>query len=556
MNRVTAAAVKLKALIRKQMDSTRKHQLAENSSLAQFMLTPIYGMAFVLGLENDQIEGSSLDLDEHFEGDLAEIFKPMEFQEKLAKIGSASNMPSNAKKSDELCGPDALMRAKAQLELKNSGCPSFEDWKEHLEHYDVAKHAVGQWNKKFEDVNILDEYQFCKVLGGFRQHGYSRSVTEILGDDMDEKDAEKKDDESKKKNKRPAKSLCKLCGGCRGHAVLGVLMGLVGFYIFSFWAPQGDSYAWVYYPVDTTKFVKDRCIDTNATADPSPWCSAPKPLIMSRTTLWIPHSVMLRVKRGLVGVCICAVLKALVCAILGGLFASTVAKTVSGLQQAWHPMYILDGILAWWARTEQMTTCHLHVWKLARDSILHNDVKNILDRYENVVLAYLAISFWLITDSAVQIAIFNNAPNVMAGYMLLVVGASTFVCVYQALSVHYIQIQHRHTLKRLKEATYFCGGEPDREHQRKLLDEMIARMSADGGDYQTTMLYMPLNPVFQKTLFAYFVTAAVGVAVRLISESFTQKSTSDWGVLAPVNASLTQVKWMAGGQQITMTVGS
>ncbi|CAK9067171.1 unnamed protein product [Durusdinium trenchii] len=123
-----------------------------------------------------------------------------------------------------------------------------------------------------------------------------------------------------------------------------------------------------------------------------------------------------------------------------------------------------------------MTTCHLHVWKLARDSILHNDVKNILDRYENVVLAYLAVSFWLITDSAVQIALFNNAPNVLAGFMLLVVGGSTFLCVYQALSVHYSQIQHIHTLKRLKQATFFCGAEPDREHQRRLLDNEISLM--------------------------------------------------------------------------------
>ena len=204
---------------------------------------------------------------------------------------------------------------------------------------------------------------------------------------------------------------------------------------------------------------------------------------------------------------------------LSSLFAITLSKTVSGLKQAMHPMQILDTILAWWANTDQISTCHLHVWKLARDSILHTDVKNILDRYENVVLAYLAVSCWLVTDSAVQVAILNNAPNMMAIYALVVVSASTLLCVYTAGKVHYCQVKHIQTLKRLKEATYLHGTQPDMEHQRQLLDEMISRMSS-GGDYQTKLLYMPLNPTFQKTILAYFITAAGSVVARLISGRF------------------------------------
>ena len=150
MNRVTGAAVKLKALVRRQMDMVRKRQLAQNSSLAEFMLAPLYGMAFVVGLENDQVESSCLDLDDFFEKNLIDIFRPMEFQESLEKISSTKK---SEVKDLELCGPDALVRARAELGLRTSGCPMNEEWKETLEHFDSAKDAVGRWNRSYDEVN-------------------------------------------------------------------------------------------------------------------------------------------------------------------------------------------------------------------------------------------------------------------------------------------------------------------------------------------------------------------------------------------------------------------
>ena len=124
-------------------------------------------------------------------------------------------------------------------------------------------------------VNILQEYSFCGVLGSFHRHGFSRSVTEIIGDSERNGDEKDKKDEKKRTPKHRC-SICQICGGCRGHVVLGLLLGMFAFYLFSFWAPQGDSYAWVYYIVDTEAFVQVRCQETNATASPSPWCYAPK----------------------------------------------------------------------------------------------------------------------------------------------------------------------------------------------------------------------------------------------------------------------------------------
>ena len=86
--------------------------------------------------------------------------------------------------------------------------------------------------------------------------------------------------------------------------------------------------------------------------------------------------------------------------------------------------------------------------------------------------------------------------------------------------MHYGQLQHITTLRRLKESTFVYGDRPDLVHQRRLIDEMISRMSG-GGDYQTRLLYMPLNPTFQKGVFAYFITASVSVLARLITEAVT-----------------------------------
>ena len=127
---------------------------------------------------------------------------------------------------------------------------------------------------------------------------------------------------------------------------------------------------------------------------------------------------------------------------------------------------------------------------------------------------------WLMTDSAVQVAILNNAPNMMALYVLAIMCGCTLLCENQATQVHYAQLRHISTLQRLQESTYVYGERPDLAHQRNLLDQMITRMSS-GGDYQTRLLYMPLNPTFQKAVFAYFFTACVSVATRPIADGIS-----------------------------------
>ena len=84
---------------------------------------------------------------------------------------------------------------------------------------------------------------------------------------------------------------------------------------------------------------------------------------------------------------------------IGALFAITVNKTVLGLRQGQDALAVLNAILMRWVGDRKVSTAHIYAWQKARDSILRNDVKNILDRYENVVVMYFLISLYLTSDA-------------------------------------------------------------------------------------------------------------------------------------------------------------
>ena len=211
-------------------------------------------------------------------------------------------------------------------------------------------------------------------------------------------------------------------------------------------------------------------------------------------------------------------LKTHISGLLGYMFAITLKKTVNGLQQAAHPMVILNSILLYWTKNRMITTCHLHLWQLVRESLLYNDVKFILDRFENVVLAYLGVAFWLISDSTFQIVVQNVPPTLLAAYTLLLMWAATGLCVTQAFASQNTQEEHLFSLTRVKESTLLQSGHFV-ERQQKLVEWMIERYKS-GGDYQTKLLYVPLNPKLQKLLVGYVLVAGASVLGRLLSNSF------------------------------------
>ena len=228
-----------------------------------------------------------MDLADNFEKSLTKIFGALEFEHILGKEETSHSEAWNCWKAAaqvmaeaaamisketiqvlELCAPDALMREQANLRLRMSGCPNSNAWESNVKRYDQYKESANKWTTLTESVDIMKEYDFCNYLQGYSKKKIVRSSTGTV-DERHSRDC-----------------------GCRGHVVLGSFLGLLGFYLFSFMAHQGDSYAWVYYWVDRIAFVDVRCQETNTTSAASPWCDATDYLLMSRTTLWVSHGDM------------------------------------------------------------------------------------------------------------------------------------------------------------------------------------------------------------------------------------------------------------------------
>ena len=246
---------------------SREKQLESNSTLAEFMLAPLTGMAFVLGREEEEeVDGTSLqDLEETFEQSLVEIFGALEFEHIVKREETSS---SETTKVMDLCAPDALMRERASVRFRMSGCSNPVAWENSMKRFDQYESSAKNWSVLSETVDIMQLYKFCNYLDGYKSGEVVRAPTSKLS--------------------TKATTGC----GCSGHVVFGFILGLLGFYLFSFLAPQGDSYAWVYYWVDRQEFVQVRCTETNSTSSSSPWCDATDYLLMSRTTLWVSHAAM------------------------------------------------------------------------------------------------------------------------------------------------------------------------------------------------------------------------------------------------------------------------
>ncbi|CAE7470104.1 unnamed protein product [Symbiodinium sp. CCMP2592] len=445
MDQLTAAAVKLKALVRHQMHVTREDTKRSNSGLANVMLFACDAFRFLMGYdeaETETDEAVALNMIDDFDQRLQEI------------------------ESEGPCSPEFDKNALEQVKT--------------TEMLSLERH--GLLGHEASEVNLFRLYWFCPVVQSFKGRPPGRSATE---------------------------GGC--CGWLRAHMVLGAMFGLTGFLLLSFMVPQGDSFTFAYFWVSKKDMWETRCQVTSSVTASSPWCSADKVITMTRMTLspalhGIPSTSL---------VWVCLVIKAIIFCILGGLFGITMFKTVEGLRQAQHPMQILQVILLRWCQSQKISTWQLQAWKMARASILHNDVRLILDRFENVVIFTLVVCMLFITDAVVQYVVWSKPPNIGAVYIVLVFALSTMLCINAAIGCHHAQQSHLKTLSAMKEETSFIQNvSPDGEYFRKFVDLMVKRLSS-GGDYQTKLLYMPLNPVLQKSILAYFAASLAAIAGKL-----------------------------------------
>ncbi|CAE7283530.1 unnamed protein product [Symbiodinium microadriaticum] len=456
VDRLTKAAVELKALVHHQMHVIQEDTKRENSDLANAMLLGVDAIRFLMGADEVDEQDSEFNLIDDFDKRLDEI----------------------EQEADGLRGPEVLLSERANLETRLLGDPGISESQAAQKDFSGDKLNFSESASKMSKVDMFKLYWFCPIVQSFKEAPAVKSG-----------------------QRRP------LCMSIRAHHVLGAIFGICGFALMISLAPQGDSFTITYYFVDKPALVEGRCrATTSAVTPPSPWCIADteKVVTLTRWTLppyhGVPDSTPL--------VWLCLMLKAVITCMFGGLFGVTVFKTVEGLRLAQHPMKILDFILMRWIHKQQFSTAQLQAWSMARASVLHNDVRFLLDRFEQVVMSLLIVCLILTTDAVVQYIVWSKPPNLSAAYVIVVFAVSTWICINAAVGCHYAQQNHLKTLVEMKEASLLQAVGPDLDYVRSFIDVMVKRLSS-GGDYQTKMFYMPLNPVLQKTLLAYFFTSVL-----------------------------------------------
>ncbi|CAE7633348.1 unnamed protein product [Symbiodinium sp. CCMP2456] len=509
---VTAAAVKLKALVRFQMHHTEEERRKENSRLAEIMLRPLRAMKFLGGGTEETEVMTTINLypgpvpDTDDSENTSDPEKATLYAWDACTTDSQNEFWSKSfHRSLETIleglqevGPDGEQMAEEELVRQMLGQPDGEERAKAMDDFKKRQQKLCR-ERQLQEVNVGLLYDFCKdtmrILDD-QQPGWRSPIPS-----------------------QPDSGTCISRVGCvQAHHVLGFLLFLIAGILASTLAPQGDAYAFFDNGVHHADYLQVRCQETEASFDLNPWCYLGEKQWMQRRTFNFGLSVF-QTNRAPAFLGLCFGLKCVIFGLIGSFFAITVKKTVMGVEQASHPMKIMNMLLLFWTQQGYVSTGHLHVWKLARDSLLFNDVKFILHRFENVVIAFLGITMWLVTDSTFQIVIRNNPPNPLGGFYAIILTGGTVACVAQALSCHMAQEEHIVSLTRLKESMMLRLGRHV-EHQRDLLDMIIARLKS-GGDYQTKLLYVPLNPAFQKVLLGYPVVSFGSIIGRIVWDNLS-----------------------------------
>ncbi|CAE7350566.1 unnamed protein product [Symbiodinium microadriaticum] len=504
-DQLTAVAMRLKALVRRQMHVTREMSKNRQSSLAEALLCPIMSTKWALGGDEEDVPVKGISfyqwricwkdgkiMEKSFDADLEEIFR-------------------------DVRGPETVLRARDGLQVNMIGNTDQDVWQAHQHDFQKAKADFVSWLDESQEVNIFEEYDFCPIISGYRprddsHEGLRWQNTTVFkrGFCCGRDDLEDMALPFTLKQGRQAEEQClmalewekaqkiirdplhrQFCPGINAHAVFGFVLGL-GAFLCSCVNPAGDAFALVYYFFDQNPEVEMRCAADLPGINP--WCYAGRPKT--------------------VDVILCFALKALIFGLLGTLLMTTLRKTLMGLKQAQDAPSILNAVLMRWNGDRSVSIAHIHTWSRVRESILRNDVKNILDRYENVVVMYTGFALYFVTDATIQIVIRNRPPSLSAGYIVLLFVGSFLVCLRQAMACHYMQMHHAETLMAMKEATYCLGYGSAAANVRDIIDVLVARITG-GGDFQTKLVYLPLNPAFQKTLLGYVGIQFVAIITRL-----------------------------------------
>jgi hypothetical protein len=287
-------------------------------------------------------------------------------------------------------------------------------------------------------------------------------------------------------------------------ALLGIALGVLFSFLFMI-APQGATFL---HKVDGG-FGQELCAE-----DAKAWCNGQS---ISEHTLagTVIYRQELRNTAGDIkaATVILLTLKLSSQLILGALFIIMLQQTVEPFQQAAKPLEILGSILFKWVVQRHVTRNQLNAWILARRSFLYNECQLMLRENEKVVLFYILLLGSLLL---LQVLMVFQREEVSIALVLAIglCGLGAIVCVQAAIACYYEQQKHQSLLRQLKVAVSLS---PVPLEYTQLFGSIIDMLKQQ--DYQTKLMFLPLNPSILKGIVAYAVTGIVAICGKLFVSS-------------------------------------
>jgi hypothetical protein len=206
------------------------------------------------------------------------------------------------------------------------------------------------------------------------------------------------------------------------------------------------------------------------------------------------------------------VLKIIAFLTFGALFGILVNNTFDGLDDAAIPMDVMASILSKWTLERNVTVNQLQAWILARKSFLHNECTMMLKRNEKVLVFFIITLVILVAWQLVMVLIADKLPSAALTVGIALMGFGAIGCVQAAMACYKAQRKHLELLTKLKEGLQ--GAHVSKKDQRITFIDTIVE-GLDRRDYQTKLMFLPLNPLTLKGIVGYCVSAGVFIGGKL-----------------------------------------
>jgi hypothetical protein len=185
--------------------------------------------------------------------------------------------------------------------------------------------------------------------------------------------------------------------------------------------------------------------------------------------------------------------------------------TVQPFSEAATPMKVLSGIMSKYihtSRQKKVTKKQLDAWVKARYSFLHNECSLMLKENDSIVLFMLVVMMVLMSLN-VFLVYTQEKIAIAAVVGTGVTGFGGLVCINAAIACYKEQQHHRTELRRLKEVVI------EDIALVKQIDAIIFNIEKQ--DYQTKLMFLPLNPAVLKGIIGYIVTGCAMIGGKVVA---------------------------------------